>query len=241
MDILYWKALYSNIAIESTAKQFYKKYCYRLELSVPGCKSIFADDIREDLNNRIDHCRTYRYSGSWWNFRLKAHLDRADVNWLLFVKQLIVAFPEIKTRFEEPKISFYSNDEESLKSLVEQIVIKKETNKLLSISGPADNTAKELLIENKIIVKKQPAWRFKVWLRETHIDIASRLQVRDYLQNLGDLVKLPAHTVEQLTKPSGWIWNSYFYTNDSGVVDFVKLIHPDIIREVCEQVCLTTK
>ena len=75
-------------------------------------------------------------------------------------------------------------------------------------------------------------------MREKHFNNFSRQQVNDYLESLGDLVYFNDRTKEYLTRPQDWMWNCLFYTNDRGVVDFVRIIEPDIIREVCELVYL---
>jgi len=52
---------------------------------------------------------------------------------------------------------------------------------------------------------------------------------------------MPNMAKHQLTKEHDWIWGCYFYTNDSSIVNMLRLIDPDMIREVSEMVQIDTK
>jgi len=58
---------------------------------------------------------------------------------------------------------------------------------------------------------------------------------------LGNEVSVPKHTYEQLTRNHDWMWGGYFRTNDLGIVHMIRLIDPNIVREVSELVQIDTK
>lgn len=232
MDILFWKNLSKNIKVKNTTKRYFKQYLYKLEVYAPGCKSIGSDDIATDLNLRISHTRKYA-QGSWWNVRLKNILDKADIGWLLSLETTIKEYPEVKIRVEEPNVSFYCDSETMVKSLAKSIDIDYR-DYIVGVTGPASDKARELLESDKILVKKKPKYQYRVWLKEKQFSYETRSQIYNYLTQLGDLVKIPTLTVNHLTKDGGWMWGAYFYTNDPGVADCIRLINPDIIKEVSE-------
>ena len=240
MDISFWKNLSNDIEINYTSKQYYKQYLYKLEVWAPGCKSIHAENIQKDLDYRGRSQPGYNLGGSWWNTRLQKWLVQADLtqlNGLQFIKN---NFSNVKIRTEEPKISFYAENEQVLKDIVNTIDSRYHKH-VVNFSGPENTETQEILQTNKLLVKRKPKYQYKVSIREKRFSTESRKQILNYLTGLGDLVKIPAGTQKQLDRNSDWMWGCYFYTNDPGVVDFVRLMNPDIIREVCELVHIENK
>lgn len=240
MDTSFWKNLSPHIKIESSTKQFYKQYYYKLDIYAPGCKSVRCDDIAMNLARRQIHIRDYNRGGSWYDKRLAKYLKEADVGFLYSLKDLYYEYPEVKIRTEEPKISIYATDELMIQS-VAQAIDSDHREKILSVTGPENEELKKLLKSNTILVKKTPKYRYRVWFKEKQFDEPVRQQVLNYLTELGDLVRMTDHTRASLAKPYNWIWGCYFYTNDEGVATFVRLLHPDLVREVSEFVCLDNK
>lgn len=240
MDTSFWKNLSLNIELQESTKQFYNQYYFRLDIHAPGCKSIRCDNVSYDIERRRHWIRDYRRQGSWWNKQLAKYLKEADIGFLVSLKDLYYEYPDVKIRTEEPKISVYATDELVLQSVARSIDADHR-DKLISVTGPASEEIKALLDKNVILVKKPPKYRYRVWLREKQFDLGVRHQVLSYLDSLGDLIRINDHSRDNLTKEHNWIWGSNFYTNDQHVATFITLIHPDLIREVSELVCLNNK
>ena len=240
MDTSFWKNLSPNIDLHESTKQFYNQYYFRLDIHAPGCKSIRCDNVSYDIERRRTWVRDYRRQGSWWNKQLAKYLKEADIGFLTSLKDLYYEYPDVKIRTEEPKISVYAADELVLQSVAKSID-PDHRDKLTSITGPASEEIKAMLDKNVILVKKPPKYRYRVWLREKQFDVGVRHQVLAYLDSLGDLVRISDHSRVNLAKEHNWIWGSNFYTNDRLVATFITLIHPDLIREVSELVCLDNK
>jgi len=240
MDTLFWKNLSSDIKIESSIKQFYNQYYYRLDIHAPGCKSIKCDDIALDLDKRQSWVRDYKRQGSWYNKQLYKYLKEADVGFLTSLKDLYYEYPDVKIRTEEPKISVYATDELMLQSVAKSID-PDYRDRLIGVIGPENEDVKAILDKHVVLVKKPPKYQYRIWLKEKQFNFETRTQILSYLLSLGDLVKITDHTQASLSKPHDWIWGAYFYSNDKHVATFITLINPDIIREVSELVCLTNK
>jgi hypothetical protein len=240
MDISFWKNLSPNIEIQESTKQFYNQYYFRLDIYAPGCKSIRSTNVSEDIERRRQWVRDYRRQGSWWNKQLAKYLKEADIGFLHSLGNLYYEYPEVKIRTEEPKISVYATDELMIKSVAQSIDFDNK-DKLKSIVGPASEEIKALLDKNVVLVKTPPKYKYRVWFREKQFDFEVRHQVLAYLDSLGDLIRISDHSRDSLEKPHNWIWGANFYTNDKHVATFLTLIHPDLIREVSELVCLNNK
>ena len=240
MDTSFWKNLSPNIKIQSSVKNFYNEYYYKLDILAPGCKSIRCDDIAVDVDKRRTWVRDYKRQGSWYNKQLYQFLKEADIGFLHSLKDLYYEYPDVKIRTEEPKLSVYATDEPMLQSIA-QSVDSDHRDKIISITGPDNDEVKALLNKNIILVKKPPKYKYRIWFKEKQCSFETRSQILNYLTSLGDLVKMTDHTRESLSKPYDWIWGSYFYSNDKDIATFVKLINPDIVREVSEFVYLDNK
>jgi hypothetical protein len=240
MDTSFWKNLSSHIKIQSSVKNFYNEYYYKLDILAPGCKSIRCDDIGLDVHKRREWVRDYKRQGSWYNKELFKHLKEADIGFLCSLKDLYYEYPDVKIRTEEPKLSVYATDEPMLQSIARSIDAEHR-NKIISITGPDSDEVKALLNKNIILVKKPPKYRYRIWFKEKQCSFETRSQILNYLTGLGDLVRMTEHTRASLGKPYDWIWGSYFYSNDRDVETFIRLISPDIVREVSEFVYLDNK
>lgn len=236
MDISFWKNLSNKIEIEYTAKQFYKQYLYRLEINAPGCKSIRSEDIGESIDHRKRFLRVYNH-GSWFDKKLKKHLDAADIGFLNALKDIFYEYPDVKMRTEEPRVSIYADSETMLQSVARSLSPDYIHN-IISATGPEDAIRETLLKDNVVLVKRKPKFQYRVFFKEKQYDHVARVQVYNYLSELGDLVHMTEHTQNSLTKSHNWIWGCYFHTNDPGVADMVRLIHPDFVREVSKLVCV---
>lgn len=237
MDNNFWKNLSNDIKIEYTSKQFYKQYLYRLEINAPGCKSIRSFDIGEDIALRRTVSRAYNQGGSWWDKKIGKILRSADVGFLYALKDVFYEYPDVKIRTEEPKVSIYADSETMLQS-VAQSISPDYRHRIISVTGPEDDVKKGLLKNNVVLVKRKPKFQYRVFLKEKQYDHVARVQIYNYLTELGDLVRMTEHTQQSLTKAHNWIWGCYFHTNDPGVADMVRLIQPDIVKEVSEMVCI---
>lgn len=234
MDSLYWKQLTPNIDIKYTTKLFYKKYLYRLELTAYGGASINTTlDINTSLAFRHKSYREINYGGSW-RAKMRSQLKQADPAWLTYLQQFkrSVNF-DCNIRIEEPKLQIYTNLDSELEEFVRKL--PKEFNQYVSgISIPKNDQELALLQAGKKIVKKNPKYPFKLIFRDGNYDIQNKNNILNYLDSLGDIVRIPEHCRSQLSKPYTSIWECYVYTKDLGLITFLQIIDPKLIRSIIE-------
>lgn len=234
MASLSWKNLIPNIKILPTQKLFFKQYLYKLELLAYGGQCITTQTpIDITLEFRKKTYRTINYGGSW-GAKINANLINADLEWLQYL-QSFKHDPRVKfkIRVEEPNIQFYSSDEQELLDFVNNIDPKFKSY-VVSITRPKNDEEQKLLESGKKIVKKSPAYRYKIAIRDGKYNLDVKQQVLNYLDNLGDLVRIPNHFRSEFTKSYSNTWDCYIYSNDVNITTFMQLIDPYLIRTITE-------
>lgn len=234
MDSLYWKKLIPDIKIVPSTQLFYKQYVYRLELQAYAGKCISSPaTIEETLAVRKISYRQINYGGSWRS-RINRNLKNADVAWLKYLQTFRQANSNnLKIRIEEPAVQIYSSNEQNLIDFVRDL--PNEFKKYVtSISRPESNQTMNLILAGKKVVKKQPTYEFKICFRDGNYNYNVRSDVMNYLNSLGDLVRIPEHFRDQFTKPYDTIWDCYIYSNDIKLATFIQLINPNLIRSIIE-------
>jgi hypothetical protein len=177
--------------------------------------------------------------GSWWGERMGKDLNNAHEPLLNCMKLLRCQhIPNTRMRIEEPYIQIYAESEKILIKIVEDY-FKGLTDYIKSITGPANDEQAEILNSGAILRKKNIGYTHKVLIKDGKYDVATKDSILNYLNNLGtDIIKLPESGVHMLNKPSSYIWNLYFYTNDPSILTFLNIMHPGLISNIHELVSL---
>jgi hypothetical protein len=234
MDSLSWKNLAPNIEVLPTQKIFYKQYLYKLELVAHGGQSINSKySVAKSLEVRERSYRAINYGGSW-AVRMSYSLAKADIEWLEYLKlfKAGVAF-DCKIRIEEPRIQIYASNEQDLLDFVGQLP-EQYIEYAVSITRPANDCEREALQSGKKLLKSTPEYNFRINFRDGKYDIVTKQHVLNYLDSLGDTVRVPDHARKELTKNYSNTWDVYIYTKDSSITTFLQLIEPRIIRTIIE-------
>jgi hypothetical protein len=234
MDSLSWKNLAPNIEVLPTQKIFYKQYLYKLDLLAYGGQSINSKlSIEKSLEVRQASYRSINYGGSWAS-RMSLSLSLADFDWLGYLKQFKSAVTfDCKIRIEEPRIQIYSNNEQDLIDFVNQLP-KKYLVYIKTITRPNNDHERDILLSGKKLLKSTPEFNYKINFRDGKYDLDTKRNILNYLDSLGDLVRIPDHARKELTKKYTNTWDIYIYTKDSSITTFLQLIEPRIIRTIIE-------
>jgi hypothetical protein len=234
MDSLSWKNLVPNIEVLPTQKIFYKQYLYKLELLAHGGQSINSKySVEKSIEIRERSYRAINYGGSW-AVRMSYSLAQAVPEWLEYLKAFKAAVNfDCKIRIEEPRIQIYASNEQDLLDFVSQLPAKY-LNHVKTITRPANDREQDLLQSGKKLMKSTPEYNFRVNFRDGKYDLDTKLHLLNYLDSLGDTVRVPDHARKELTKKYSNTWDIYIYTKDSTITTFLQLIEPRIIRSITE-------
>jgi|688.fasta_scaffold14800_17 hypothetical protein len=234
MDSLFWKNLVPDIQVLPATKLFYKQYVYKLEMLAYAGKSVSTSmTVEESLAYRKISMRQINYGGSW-AIRSKQNIKNADVEWLKYLKGFKQSPTfNCKIRIEEPSIQIYSDNEKDLYNFVAEL--PNDYKKYVTgIARPETDQVKSLMLAGKKVVKKPPTYEFKICFRDGNYEPSTRQSVLNYLDGLGNLVRIPKHFKEEFNKPYNNIWDCYIYSNDINIATFIQLINPNLIRSIIE-------
>jgi hypothetical protein len=234
MALLFWKNLVPNIEVLPTQKIFYKQYLYKLELLAHGGQSINSKySVEKSIEIRERSYRAINYGGSW-AVRMSYSLAQAIPEWLEYLKafKATVAF-DCKIRIEEPRIQIYASNEQDLLDFVRQLPTKY-LDHVKTITRPASDREREVLQSGKKLMKSTPEYNYRVNFRDGKYEVGTKLHILNYLDSLGDIVRVPDHARRELTKKYSNTWDVYIYTKDSTITTFLQLIEPRIIRTIIE-------
>lgn len=215
---------------QTTTKQYYKKYLWRLEIYAEGGRLLdyHIYNLAEALDHRLAVTKYWHYHRSIGNT-----LQNANLELLGIVRDIKLEFTgRIRTRIEEPNIQFYAEDEETLKAIAERLEPK---SCIVSITSPTPGT-ETLLTSGAIIARTPVEYRYKVIFRDGRYSTEIKQQILSYLNGLGDAVKLSQGCRAMLDKAFPSMWNVFVYTNDPAITTFLSLIHPNIISNIHELV-----
>jgi hypothetical protein len=161
-------------------------------------------------------------------------LAKADIEWLEYLKTFKAAVNfDCKIRIEEPRIQIYASNEQDLLDFVKQIP-SQYIEYAASITRPANDRERDVLLSGKKLMKSTPEYNFRINFRDGKYDLDTKLHILNYLDSLGDIVRVPDHARKELTKKYTNTWDIYIYTKDSTITTFLQLIEPRIIRTIIE-------
>jgi hypothetical protein len=229
MDTLFWDNLKSDIAIENTIKQFYNRYLWRLVIHAEGGKLALAknNDLAQELDRRKSAVAFRTAYSQIWSFK-QCKFEQVNLNLLRTVRKIKNDFAgSIKVRVEEPYIQFYTEDEATLKTLA----LKIDPQYIKSITVPEPSTV-SLLQSGAILNRVPTAYNYKVIVGNGRYDIQTKQQLLNYLDNLGDNVKLSKTGREMLERPHTYVWGLFFYVQDISITTFISLINPRLISNI---------
>lgn len=222
-----------EIVEEPVTKSFYNKYYYRLEMKIVGSGFLRYPDIpiSDQVVRRQDMNRSVNFGGSWAASRIR-NPQSQDLALLSRIAECRDDFGSLKFRVEEPNLQVYAATEQELYKFVQ--TIKATGDYLTSISRPRNDQELELVKKGFTIKREEFEYPFKVHVREGRYHYQVRQQILNYLQNLGDEVKLPRNLIDSLSRNFDSVWNNYFYTKDKSILTMISLISPTFVRAVEE-------
>lgn len=239
MDTLPWIELNNSVKIDLTKKLFFNRYLYRVTFRVIGARiakvASSPRNIEEKVENRIlwdkrmkeMHEKIYEHSTRQYYIDSNFNIEQ-----LIWWNETLRENKDLHSRIEEPNLSIYSNDCNQLLAIAQQEPSKK-TN-LISVSLPESPETIASLNAGKVLVKKIKGYTHKVIIKDNYCENkkSGREQVLDYLESLGEEVRLPPSCKYSLQ--GNWAFGSYFYCRDPSIVTFIEMICPGTVTKIFE-------
>ena len=234
MPIQQWLNKYPGIIYHPTTKLFYRKFLWRLVIHAPGGNLINheVDDLATALEMRRKHIKHYNWSGSW--MVRASQLDVVDLSQLSIVKDIRLEFGnQIRIRVEEPKIQFYTINESVASGIAGKFSIPMGSNGCLSeINGPRSLEEEKILLGGTILKKGPVEFSYLISLRAGNYGRSVKTQILNYLTSLGDQIKIKPSVIQRLNASFAEMWDISFLANDPEIVVFLRLIHPDLVKNI---------
>lgn len=248
MDLLSWTNSNPTCKLKLTSKQYYQRFLYRVKIYAPFGRLLRREyhdspslplwnQIAADVDARKEKVRfqiTQHYS-SYWSDRMLRHSDDCFEDQLEYLYRKISGNKhKVKFRVEEPYIEIYTEDEQTLLDIVSSM--PKHRDRVMEIHWPGSRM--DALRRGEIFMPKIVDYDYQVNLRTILLPTTKRQQVYDYLSGLGDLIKMTPGLTDSLTRPrythsdNMWIYQCYFYTNDTSICTFLNLIEPNLIGKI---------
>jgi len=233
MDTSFWTALNPSIQILVTKKLLHGQYMYRLSMLSFGSR-LLRDPAKLDYEITHYNQRAYSYGGSW---RQTRQLTDEDVHLLKLIKNIVYAedtsrLGNLKVRIEDPHIQFYSSDVTTLKDL--SLKLRHTDNShFVSVMCPENQQNADLLKQGFVLKKKKIDWPYRLIIRDGRYNIDSKTNLKNYLLQLGDEVKVPRSLWEQLER-GGWIWGGYIYVKDKQITTMFSMIDANMVGRLEE-------
>lgn len=176
--------------------------------------------------------RNINWGGSWQKRQVETIIKhQGSAEQIDYFRQLTIKLgDDFKFRIEEPYMSIYAQDESALYKILISSPLKERVTEFYRPENPE---AEKVLNQGEIIVKRNTEYEYKVVFREMYWgNVAEKNQIYDYLESLGDVVKLTKSCRSTLASKRSWFNSIYFYTKDPSILTFLNLISPGIVSGI---------
>jgi hypothetical protein len=232
MALSYWGKSNPNIKLETTKKQYFNRYLWRLVYDLPGA-SLISDkrvsDIVEYVRERRRQVKDHSYY-SLANSYYAMHRERyagVDEESLARIRLTMNSFKDlVKYRVEHNTMQIYAENEADLIRVSQAI---GHDGSIVSISSPQPGT--EDALRNGNVIMNKIDYKYKIVLRDGNYSTETKNSVLMQLDQRED-VKVPKNLRVMLGKRFPALWGGYFYANDDSIVTVLSLISPGIVGKI---------
>lgn len=233
MDLSKWTDIQPNVKFNHTNKRFYNKFFFKIVYQIDYASSI-------GLGRNNDELISYLYRrvvNSYKSQDLDCDRDLSFKNLcdhLLHLKKVIdtVKKDKKRVRIENKTVAFFGNSLEELYQLATG-PLRLFLSKLQTISIVANDTEKELLENNYIILRNDLGYAYRVNIRSGFYPNTNNLvSVRDYIEQIKNEVRIGKNLLSSFNQFNKYLNGGYFYVNDVRLVDMIRLIEPTLVRSI---------
>lgn len=216
MDISNWTNYNPDIKVLYTNRLFYSKYLYKL--------SYRFDKARYLRYEKVDILSRFYRSGSLTISEYERILD--------FKNNLEKRKPNIAYRVEGNVLNIFSKSLQDLHDLAYRDLFKFQQF-IVSISLPKSADIETEILSGKFISTLGSLYKYRVKTRSKfYKNIESKFQVGNYLAAIKSEIRIGKSFLDNFKNTNKYVNQGYFYCNDSGIVDLIRLIDYSLIIRV---------
>lgn len=229
-----WSKVNTRLKFSFTKKKFFNQCYYRLNYILPGARLItyYREELGWDaFQQRVDY---WNVNSIYARRHSLMRYSKADAGQLLAFAKIYNSDHKphkVRFRIEADCLSIYSDSEECLYNFATK-ELANWTSYAVSFSMPENENVQALLDQGFVVVNKPQTHAYKIKLRETFGRNLERKQLGNYLQGLGDDVKVTKYILEHLLREHKYFPAGYIYVNDLRIVDMLRLVSPNLIGSV---------
>jgi hypothetical protein len=133
-------------------------------------------------------------------------------------------------RIERNTLIYYAVDTLELHDILNKVQ-KHVNNNIRTIYQPV-SLEQSIKLEDNLVYSKTIDYKFKVTLGSGRFDPDIRQQILDYLNALGDEIKITDKVKLRLGSVANYIHACHLYTNDTGNILFLTMIAPKFVKKI---------
>lgn len=215
MDLSNWINFNPNIKIKSTNKLFYNIHLYKLTYKLDKARFIrFLDKNRFPVFFNVN-------------------INESDLNDCILFKDVLKKNKQnLQFRIESSTLNIFSNDINLLYHLASNELSNFST-KIESISVPKNDNIKVALQTGCYVSSLAGQFKYRVITKSKFFkNLEQKHYVGNYLKNLGNEIRIGKIFLNHLNNSYKYIHQGYFYCNDKGIIDLIKLIDYNLVIRV---------
>jgi hypothetical protein len=200
-----------------------------MEFQLHGSRFV-VDQRSSDMQTCVGHLSNqvhYNFGGSWQR-RQRGPFKVADLQSLRDIKDAMGK--RIKLRVEDPWVQLYTKDVDTLEE-VAKMLSPNIKNSIDSVSWPESEEQLAILGADTILMRYPNGYNYKCLIRDGLYDEALRTSVLNYLDNLGDEIKISKGTKNQF-KQHNYIYGGFFYLKDEKIATYLLMFSPTLIKKI---------
>lgn len=183
-------------------------------------------DWRSDMNLRYNHGGSWRYDSGITQSKSVTRIQLKDM-----IEVKLNYANDIRLRVEEPYISIYAETEELLYTIATTDLVNWK-DKLVEVSRPEKIEDIEHLAQGAILVRRDSGYGYKITLRDGMYDRKDITALANYLENVGDDVKVSNGVWKMLRNHRMMLHGAYFYAKDQDISTMINLIIPGMLLKI---------
>jgi len=231
MDLSKWTNIQPDIKFKYTNKRFYNKFFFKIVYQINYASSIGwdKDELISHLYRRVVNSYKSEDFDRVQDLSFKNLCDN-----LLHLKAVIDTIKKDKkrVRIENKTVAFFDNNLDELYQLAIG-PLQRFLPKLQVVSVLANDTEKQLLENNYVILRNDLGYTYRVNIRSGFYPNTNNLvSVRDYIEQIKNEVRIGKNLLSSFNQLNKYLNGGYFYVNDVRLVDMIRLIEPTLVRSI---------